>query len=733
MKAEKKRVNRQKTEAEMNRDQNSSPLPSVNPILKDVVNEAQKSKVVTPSDKATTFLSKGSVRERLHQIQEKMIAKSRAKSHGMKGKAVKTIPKEWWNTVDAEWIVSNAKKWQRDYTPDAPKKTCKESEKSSLRQRNEIFAKSSGSHRPLCQYPRHSLSKYERHSIQRTQDTTQRPGVGGKTIATVEKALLGDRRFLCYGCGKAYKAKNGLTYHQTRCKMLNRTLTKGKFARKPLQRDDLVDCLCGTEDDGGEMVQCDHCRGWLHLDCIRLTSDELPDDYYCPRCVWSYDSNIKSKHDSNTRKEKVKEKEVERQQNKLGKGKHKNQVDVPVKREKYKDNFIYTKQNYKNIESQNYTAPIIHPGNLLNKIEKNVGIQPLENDLISEPRDMLPTNIEFGHRDYFRAAKFDTTDEEGTVTQSSGDELSGGDYEEIEEKCSENEDLNSLNSDQSDNESTLDEDDAEFSYQLIDNLMEYTISDYQAYDPQNLNLTQEDEASNHWEVPLYKLGSSWDDDDEESEEEDEQVDQTNTDKNYNTPHPKIATPLLPRLHLDSKCRYEGFEELKSAEHFTLRRGNSDVRAKVDSWVNDNRIYHEDVMMPDSTQDSMGFLWDPRISIPNVTFCLNDDLCSPLDSQPPSLVFDDENGSSPTCSASSATTTPGADSNPAAFLSQYIDFDGLFEETTKMNNILIPCGDSEIATKMDWAVANPKCENLVDHSNQNWEADDGMMEFLNVDD
>ncbi|EPQ30612.1 uncharacterized protein PFL1_02136 [Pseudozyma flocculosa PF-1] len=44
-------------------------------------------------------------------------------------------------------------------------------------------------------------------------------------------------------------------------------------------------CKCGIEDESVVMVQCDHCRRWLHLPCVGIADiDELDDEWYCDEC-----------------------------------------------------------------------------------------------------------------------------------------------------------------------------------------------------------------------------------------------------------------------------------------------------------------------------------------------------------------------------------------------------------------------------------------------------------------
>lgn len=53
--------------------------------------------------------------------------------------------------------------------------------------------------------------------------------------------------------------------------------------------DDEVVCICNGKDDGRELVQCDACQTWYHLECIGIKNiSELgreEDPWFCRRCV----------------------------------------------------------------------------------------------------------------------------------------------------------------------------------------------------------------------------------------------------------------------------------------------------------------------------------------------------------------------------------------------------------------------------------------------------------------
>ncbi|GJJ69435.1 hypothetical protein EMPS_01781 [Entomortierella parvispora] len=132
----------------------------------------------------------------------------------------------------------------------------------------------------------------------------------------------------CNFCRKTFKNRSGLANHLSQCSMARRQTSisndsdgdstasetedqrearspdSTKTAKAPLvpnavsesensedAEDDVEDeegvimCVCGTKDDEGAMVQCDKCEVWLHLECLDLTEDEVPEEYFCPTCL----------------------------------------------------------------------------------------------------------------------------------------------------------------------------------------------------------------------------------------------------------------------------------------------------------------------------------------------------------------------------------------------------------------------------------------------------------------
>ncbi|CAG8548892.1 7076_t:CDS:2 [Acaulospora colombiana] len=53
---------------------------------------------------------------------------------------------------------------------------------------------------------------------------------------------------------------------------------------------DEVACICNGADDGRPMVQCDRCHTWHHVDCVTKEGEELPEEWFCGKCLASSSS-----------------------------------------------------------------------------------------------------------------------------------------------------------------------------------------------------------------------------------------------------------------------------------------------------------------------------------------------------------------------------------------------------------------------------------------------------------
>ncbi|PVG03382.1 hypothetical protein CPB86DRAFT_446717 [Serendipita vermifera] len=46
-----------------------------------------------------------------------------------------------------------------------------------------------------------------------------------------------------------------------------------------------IACICNGVDDGRPMVQCDRCHTWHHVDCVTKEGEELPEEWFCGKCL----------------------------------------------------------------------------------------------------------------------------------------------------------------------------------------------------------------------------------------------------------------------------------------------------------------------------------------------------------------------------------------------------------------------------------------------------------------
>ncbi|KAF9135442.1 myeloid lymphoid or mixed-lineage leukemia 5 (trithorax, ) [Mortierella sp. 14UC] len=155
----------------------------------------------------------------------------------------------------------------------------------------------------------------------------KRPGKAWK--GKVEKRWPSelDNTLGCDYCRKTYQDQAGLAYHMETCTMaqLQTSIATDmdgdstasetedqRMARSPTallekkagikileeisENDDeedeedggdeegIIMCICGSKEDEGAMVQCDKCEVWLHLECLDLAEDDVPEEYFCPTC-----------------------------------------------------------------------------------------------------------------------------------------------------------------------------------------------------------------------------------------------------------------------------------------------------------------------------------------------------------------------------------------------------------------------------------------------------------------
>ena len=61
---------------------------------------------------------------------------------------------------------------------------------------------------------------------------------------------------------------------------------KHPYAYRGVMGDDVIDCVCGDNEEYGFMVACETCGAWEHGECCRIyAEEEIPKDYKCLACV----------------------------------------------------------------------------------------------------------------------------------------------------------------------------------------------------------------------------------------------------------------------------------------------------------------------------------------------------------------------------------------------------------------------------------------------------------------
>ncbi|KAJ2786073.1 hypothetical protein H4R18_000105 [Coemansia javaensis] len=97
----------------------------------------------------------------------------------------------------------------------------------------------------------------------------------------------------CKYCGKQYKYHNKLASHEQHCSSrLEALLYSADEAEQHT-----IHCICGPRHerpvgarDDLPMVQCDNCLLWLHIECVDIDEDNLPEEFFCPRCKEGFDA-----------------------------------------------------------------------------------------------------------------------------------------------------------------------------------------------------------------------------------------------------------------------------------------------------------------------------------------------------------------------------------------------------------------------------------------------------------
>ncbi|KAJ1941498.1 hypothetical protein EC988_006741, partial [Linderina pennispora] len=90
----------------------------------------------------------------------------------------------------------------------------------------------------------------------------------------------------CKYCGKQYKYHSKLASHEQHCSSRLEALLYSADENE----QHIIHCVCGPRHDrpvGARddlpMVQCDSCSLWLHIECVGIDEENLPDEFFCPR------------------------------------------------------------------------------------------------------------------------------------------------------------------------------------------------------------------------------------------------------------------------------------------------------------------------------------------------------------------------------------------------------------------------------------------------------------------
>ncbi|KAJ2741385.1 hypothetical protein GGI20_005225 [Coemansia sp. BCRC 34301] len=118
--------------------------------------------------------------------------------------------------------------------------------------------------------------------------TRGQPAAAGSGKGTASKRPISE----CKYCGKQYKYHAKLASHEQHCASRLEALLYSADEHE----QHIIHCLCGPRHDRpvGErddlpMVQCDNCLLWLHIECVGIDEDNLPEEFFCPRCDDAFD------------------------------------------------------------------------------------------------------------------------------------------------------------------------------------------------------------------------------------------------------------------------------------------------------------------------------------------------------------------------------------------------------------------------------------------------------------
>ncbi|KAJ1888359.1 hypothetical protein LPJ81_006336, partial [Coemansia sp. IMI 209127] len=88
----------------------------------------------------------------------------------------------------------------------------------------------------------------------------------------------------CKYCGKQYKYHSKLASHEQHCSSRLEALLYSADENE----QHIIHCVCGPrhdypvgERDDLPMIQCDNCLLWLHIECVGVDQNDLPNEYFC--------------------------------------------------------------------------------------------------------------------------------------------------------------------------------------------------------------------------------------------------------------------------------------------------------------------------------------------------------------------------------------------------------------------------------------------------------------------
>jgi hypothetical protein len=97
------------------------------------------------------------------------------------------------------------------------------------------------------------------------------------------------RQFICKPCNKKYKNRNGLAYHQERCKYRKdqqQRQDESQETKHDNNNNDNIQCICLFPTAVTKpLVECQKCNTFLHQNCLGCEVQLQLDDYCCPRCT----------------------------------------------------------------------------------------------------------------------------------------------------------------------------------------------------------------------------------------------------------------------------------------------------------------------------------------------------------------------------------------------------------------------------------------------------------------